>query len=657
MLSRLYAWLFRLPLSTISFVLGSKELIRKRMVLTVPLTVWATAFYQLSPLIIKFQIDTLTDGWTDILGMDFGSVLNVFLVFTALAVGLEFLDRCLQYFRDIALYKLKQETQVALENDFTDHLKTFDGAFLSGENNLRIVRSLQNNLDGVQERLVDFLAKSVEGLTGVVALLVIIPLIHPWLLLVIVLTAIADLGIDALQNLRWRQQELLEQRQREQRFELKWRYTSLFNVFLQNNWFNQIYNMYDVRRKNHMMTLLNQRMTDARFQLFRNIVRSIMYGVATLLAGWLVLQGEIALGTFVILFQYIGRIQSQLKLVGEVFRIYFESRFDLFRFDFLLHLKPKLDRSDISNYAGEDVESIHIKALEFTYPSFFKEEKAYISEMQHRLGLTTESQQKNAFLKMLDKAIRKSLSTRKNNSIKKELDQLKNLMEDKDKKPVLQEVNVEFNKGNIYGLIGYNGAGKTTLMKLIKRSLDVSSGAIEINGRDIKHLDPLSWKSAFASLEQTSHLVPSLSIRENMQLGFLEEIDEQVVQKVVTELGLDTAIQDIDAIVGEGVELSGGQTQLLEVARVLIQKKPIIILDEGTNQMDAEKEHHVLNVLQEYKKDAIILFISHRMTTIKQCDQVIMLEKGKVSGIDSPQNLLATKKKNLFKHFWELQVK
>jgi ABC-type multidrug transport system fused ATPase/permease subunit len=125
---------------------------------------------------------------------------------------------------------------------------------------------------------------------------------------------------------------------------------------------------------------------------------------------------------------------------------------------------------------------------------------------------------------------------------------------------------------------------------------------------------------------------------------------------VIKKVGLDKSINSLDQIIGEDLELSGGQSQLLEIARVLIQKKPIVIMDEGTNQLDAEKEDAIMQLLLEIKKNAIVIFITHRMTTCKNCDEVLVLEEGVIKASGNPETLLHSKQKNLYQKFWNLQV-
>jgi ABC-type multidrug transport system fused ATPase/permease subunit len=661
MLTRFYSKLFGFAPKTIQFVLGNPALIRKRLFLTVPITVWTAIFYQLSPLLIKFQVDSLTNEWENILGISFGSVLEVFMVFVGIYIFIYIIDTVLTVIQEILLYKLKQDTTNYLEDKFNQLLATFDGAFLSGENNLRIIRSLQWNLGSLQGKMVDFMANSIELVVGIIALVLIIPFFHIYLLVYLIIAAVLEMIIDALQNWRWRQFEIIEQRQSDQKSELQWRYIWYFNIFLQNNWLDQVLSIYKQKRANHNQTELKQHNTNKQFDLIKNSLSSVTSGIGTLLAGYLVIQGEIPIGTFVVFSFYVSRLRSQFELMSRVFKYFFEIRFDLFRYDFLLHLRPKLDTTKSGNFEADNIQKITLNNISFVYPSFFDEEKNYIAMMQNQLGLLPKEIVDDGFWsrirKLWQKLVINNLSNSKKDYIQKELEELNKIMTLSDNnKNVLNSLNLTFEKGKVYGIVGYNGAGKTTLMKLLKRSLDVSDGQILVDGIDLKRYSPDSWRQNFASLEQNSYLIDSLSVLENMQIGSNRQVTPLQVKEIFAKLGIDKYITDPNVVVGEGVELSGGQQQMLEIARILLHKKPIVILDEGTNQMDAQKESKIFEIIKETKAESITLFISHRMTTINKCDQIVILEDGKITQVGSPKSLLEDKNSNLFQEFWKLQV-
>ncbi|MEI6729611.1 MAG: ABC transporter ATP-binding protein [bacterium] len=291
--------------------------------------------------------------------------------------------------------------------------------------------------------------------------------------------------------------------------------------------------------------------------------------------------------------------------------------------------------------------------------------------MQQRVGMVVELDQKkvtkavengNWFSRLLfwirQKMSHQSLSVWSRKRLEKELKELEDIFGKAAKNElVLKGLNITFEKGKIYSLVGYNGAGKTTLTKLLKRTIDPTRGEILVNGKSLTTVEPLYWKKYLASLEQENFLWESLSIRDNLLLGQEgKKVSDKEIFKALEKVGLKDKVKDLDAIIGEGVELSGGQNQLLEIARVLIQKKPIVILDEGTNQLDAEKEAKIMALLQEIKQHSIVIFITHRMTTCRNADQILVLENGKLTSQGSPQELLKAKKENLFQKFWKLQV-
>jgi ABC-type multidrug transport system fused ATPase/permease subunit len=224
-------------------------------------------------------------------------------------------------------------------------------------------------------------------------------------------------------------------------------------------------------------------------------------------------------------------------------------------------------------------------------------------------------------------------------------------------KEILHSLNLKLEKGKMYAIVGYNGAGKSTLSSLIKRNLDPSSGQILINGdRSLTTIDPTEWKSLISSLEQKSVIWPGISLRDNLLLGATGTISDDQMWQALERVGIKDKVSDLDLIYGEGMELSGGQEQLIELARVILQKKPLVILDEGTNQLDAMKEANIINIMNQIKQEAIVIFISHRMTSSSKCDQIIVLDNGRIEAVGGHKELIVDQKTNLYQAMWKLQV-
>ena len=691
--------IFAVSPEVIDFISDSKTNFRNKIALLIPLTGWASFFGAISPLFLKLVIDSLTNNSTSLASIELKSVWVVILVIIGGLGLINILDNLFQFLKNVLLLKINQQTQVFLEDKFSSFLTRFDSAFLGSENNLRLVRNLQFNIQSTQDKFVKLAQSSIETVVGTVTLIFVIPYIHPLLSVLILASVLLDSALDFWQNQNWRKYELLQSRQAEEKNGLNWRIIWYFNKLLENGWILQILESYKLRRAKWMKTSFSQGYNDQVFGLFRDFSTTILRVGSLLVAAWLFLNGHIAIGTLVVFQLYISQIKSQLQSFGNIFRNLFELRFELFRYDFLIHIQPKLDytvseKPDLSN-----LKSVEITNLTFTYPKFFEDEKEYLKQMKIRIGgikpknggkdnLKSEpnDDQNNArddvsnktqkdlnkvsnkgFIKStLDKIVLKitnnSLNVSQRKDLLEELEELEKMfLTTENNKIVLKNINLNLQQGKIYGIVGQNGAGKTTLMKLIKRTIDPTSGKIIVsNSKELKTIDPLHWKNYIGNVNQDNFLWEALTVRENLLLGLnqteIANFTDERIFEVIKKIGLSHKITSLDLIIGENLELSGGEKQLLELARVVLQKKPLIILDEATNQLDAGKEEIVLNLLQELKQEAIIIFITHRMTTTKKCDQVIVLENGVITAIGSPNQLLEAKEENLFQSFWRKQI-
>ena len=491
MIKKLLASLFGVSSKTINFVTDDKNRYFRKLALVLPLTAWSTIFHQLNPIFLKWQVDTLTNNSTDLLGLNFETVFNliVFLVISYLVLNL--LDHIFNYLSSQALQRISQATEGYLEDKFNLFLTRFDDSFLGSENNLRLIRNLQWGLKKLENDITRFFEKGIVTIFGFFGILVVVRLVNIQLLGIILVAALLDLFVDYLQNQAWRQFELIESRQSEQRQEIRWRFIRYFSKVLSNNWFETLTNIYKKRRESFFTTQFRQQTIDRRYAFLKQFTNTLVYAVTTLWAARLVLDGELLLGDFVVFGLYITRLKDQIQQAGEFFRSLFELRFELFRFDFLLNLKPKLDYTNIKELPKDfDLQSIVVKDLDFTYPQFYKEEIDYLDTMQARIsgvkdidnGNLSVSFFKSPFKFLFNKIAHQSLSIQRRGRLSKEVEKLKQTFEasqDQDSK-VLSGINLELKKGNVYAIVGYNGAGKTTFTSLLKRSLDPSTGSIEL---------------------------------------------------------------------------------------------------------------------------------------------------------------------------------
>ena len=223
--------------------------------------------------------------------------------------------------------------------------------------------------------------------------------------------------------------------------------------------------------------------------------------------------------------------------------------------------------------------------------------------------------------------------------------------------PVLSKIYLAIRPGERVAIIGASGAGKSTLVSLVPRLYDPSSGAVYIDGEDIRNYSVQSLREQISLVLQDS-LLFSGTIRENIAFGRRNATEQEIVAAAVTA-NADEFIQRLpdgyDTLIAErGSSLSGGEKQRIAIARAVLRDTPILILDEPTSSLDAASERLVIDALERAAEGRTTLIIAHRLTTVRLADRVVVLEKGHVAEEGSSQELLARNGK--YSHLYHLQL-
>lgn len=288
------------------------------------------------------------------------------------------------------------------------------------------------------------------------------------------------------------------------------------------------------------------------------------------LGGYLTIQGSISLGDFVALTLYLRLIVNPLQQLGNVINTMQRSRASLERMNNLLEEVPDIREAD--NAKPLDTSGhIHIRQLDFNYP-------------------------------------------------------------DSDRF-VLKDIDLKIRSGTTLGIVGKTGSGKTTLVKLLLRVYESNKGSIKFNGVDIQDITLESLRSRIAYVPQDGFLF-STTIRDNIAFSdrdaSIEEIEKAAQQAFIYESILHFT-DHFETKLGErGVTMSGGQRQRTSLARGLLKKAPILILDDSVSAVDSLTEAAILRSLRKLRKNKTTLIISHRISAVKHSDEIIVMNEGRI---------------------------
>ena len=223
---------------------------------------------------------------------------------------------------------------------------------------------------------------------------------------------------------------------------------------------------------------------------------------------------------------------------------------------------------------------------------------------------------------------------------------------------VLKNIDIHIKGGKTTALVGHSGAGKSTLLNLIPRIYDIKNGEIKIDNQNIKDLNLKSLRKEISIVDQNITLFDDTvfnNIKYAKPDASVEEIYKAADLSMCSEF-IENLEHKFETIIGEnGVRLSGGEKQRLSIARAILKKSSIILLDEATSSLDSETEEKIQKAIEILTKDKTTLVIAHRLSTILNSDTIYVLDKGKVVGSGNHENLI--KKSEKYKNFYNRQIK
>ncbi len=220
---------------------------------------------------------------------------------------------------------------------------------------------------------------------------------------------------------------------------------------------------------------------------------------------------------------------------------------------------------------------------------------------------------------------------------------------------LFKNFNLTIPAGQKVGIVGASGGGKSSLINLLQRFFDVSSGEILIDGQNIKAVTQDSLHQAISYVPQTSSLLER-SIAENIaygRVGATQSEIEKAAQDAYAAEFIEALPNGYKTLLNAQNQLSGGQMQRLSIARALLKDAPILVLDEATSALDSESEFYIQKAIEKMLQGKTVIAVAHRLSTLKNMDRIIVLEKGKIVEDGTLEELLSRKGK--FYQYWTLQ--
>ena len=233
-----------------------------------------------------------------------------------------------------------------------------------------------------------------------------------------------------------------------------------------------------------------------------------------------------------------------------------------------------------------------------------------------------------------------------------------NISDEITKKTTLKNINLEMQGGKMTALVGYSGSGKSTILNLIPRIYDAENGDITIDNQSIYKTKLVSLRENISFVSQDTNLFDD-TIKNNIAYADMDATDDEIYNAAKLSFAsefIEKLKDKYDTKIGEnGIRLSGGEKQRLSIARAILKKSKIILLDEATSSLDAETEDKIQKAINYLTKNRTTIVIAHRLSTILNSDKIYVIDSGHVVAEGNHEDLMT--KSSIYKNFYNKQIK
>lgn len=590
------------------------------------------------PYIAKLEIDQLSHQNQQLFWIIFGTPFTIFAWIIALSVLFTLITDFLRDLFDTLSHKYTEKIRKDVRLASYERLWHVELWTLLNKRNRELLPELLDSWSDALDSINTFLTYTISSIISFAGILFVFSLINIYIWIIVVFSVIIwhtiiyfakKLGLGLSMAEKYNSWYRLRRLTHEVSFSFdkivsSWGFNDILNHV--KKWFDQEQEYIVMKGKN-----------DFKMKLLDNINTLLLSTLLVKLFVWYnILDGVESIWLMAMTTMYVSTLQGNLSNILSI-------RFDRRQLiDGIQKFSIFLEYSTIKKtFQSLDVSAklkIAVNIKKFSYPSVSQHEVSFYNVVKKRLesyGYKSNRIESNLYI------INQALSE-----------------VGKVNPTILSNINLEFEEGKIYGIVWKNGAGKSTLINLLLNYFSSYEGMILYNETLAKDLPNEFFYEQVGFIGQEPYFVYGLTIIQNILLGSAKEYSEDEIYDLLKTFWLDSIIRKmkkgLHTEVGYDTDLSWGQKQLLVLCRLILQDKKVLIFDEWTNQLDAENELLVMKKLLENRKDKIVLFITHRMTTIRKADFIICLQNWTIQTVGTHQSLLW--KDNIYNTFWQTQT-
>ncbi len=591
-----------------------------------------------TPLLLKFETDQLMEKQSM---MTFLWNLNGFQVFVGILLIMllsDIISRLVSRISEIILAAEKDYLKNHIQLELFKHMNAMEVGRAMNSRFKNLTRVLENEFSEFPNTIMEFprdILQKIIQITGITAIFIYFDI---KLLIIVVISSIISYFIE-------RYADILRQK-----YDIHWKFSLGQKVWFYNDLFLRSFpqlatngavkstlKSYQELLDQQIHYGLKKNWTDLIWTVSRLFTGSISQMLIKMIVGYSVFQWTQSIGMVALVVSSMGTVEEIMARLLTLRKDYLRFRFQ--ESSILLFLEMCEPIGTVQQFQ-DHIKSIQLENLSFSYPNLKSYEKQYMEIVENFMKWWKTGS------KWIDEAFE---------------DMIKCIQEDAERKMpvVLHGTSLTLESWKIYGIVGKNGAGKTTLMQLISWFFRSYWGEIHFNNENIRDWSPELFASKISFLTQEPFFMGYWStIRQNLLLGVWNVEDAKIwsyLEKFSLADKIRKSADGLESEIGEKIDFSWWEKQILTFIRLLLQDRPIIIMDEGTNQLDAENEIVVMNELLQQKENKIIIFITHRMSTISRADWIYCMEWSTISWSWTHKSLLA-EWNNAYARFYKAQV-